>query len=178
MRNEYIIVKPNRDDAKYLKFSESVNGKLVPVWTTDFLCAKIYTSFYRCNAIAVAFGGTAVRKEATKDIARLYTKANAEIYTKTSATGRVGISSPLFLLHEVDRVIFSPPYTIVIWKTNKEDKEEKTIVKCTDGDTFCEHTGFTAALAKRMYGSQNQYKKLIKNAFRPQEVIKKKVVKK
>jgi len=73
---------------------------------------------------------------------------------------------------DVDRVIFSPPYTIVLWKNQKEG-EDKTTVRVMDGDTFDEGAGFAAALAKKVYGSHHQYKKFIKKANRPQEVVKK-----
>ena len=70
---------------------------------------------------------------------------------------------------EVDRIIFSPPYTIVIWKD-----DTKTKVKVMDGDTFDEGTGFAAALAKRIYGSHHQYKKFIKKAYRQDNTKEKK----
>ena len=61
------------------------------------------------------------------------------------------------LLPQVDRIIYSGNKTIVIWK----DKT-KTIVSCSDGETFDEFDGFTAALAKKIYGSTCAVKKEIK----------------
>lgn len=60
-----------------------------------------------------------------------------------------------------ERIIFNNPATIVYWKDGT-----KTVVKCMDGDTFSEDIGFAAALAKKVYGGHNQYKKFIENAQR------------
>lgn len=65
---------------------------------------------------------------------------------------------PVFVNHlEVDRIIYSGNKTIVIWK----DKT-KTIVSCSEGETFDEFDGFTAALAKKIYGSTCAVKREIK----------------
>lgn len=57
----------------------------------------------------------------------------------------------------VDRIIYSGNKTIVIWK----DKT-KTIVSCSEGETYDEFDGFTAALAKKIYGSTCAVKREIK----------------
>lgn len=45
------------------------------------------------------------------------------------------------------KVIYRDKYTIVIWEDGT-----KTIVKCSDGDTFDKEKGFLMALTTRMYG--------------------------
>ena len=56
----------------------------------------------------------------------------------------------------VDRIIFSPPATIVFWKDGT-----KTVVKCAKGEPFSEYNGFSAALLKKVFGSNSAVKKLI-----------------
>lgn len=57
----------------------------------------------------------------------------------------------------VDRIIYSGNKTIVLWK----DKT-KTIVACAEGETYDEFDGFTAALAKKIYGSTCAVKREIR----------------
>lgn len=56
----------------------------------------------------------------------------------------------------VDRIIFSPPATIVFWKDGT-----KTVVKCAKGEPFNEYNGFAAALLKKVFGSNSAVKKII-----------------
>lgn len=56
----------------------------------------------------------------------------------------------------VNRIIFSPPATIVFWKDGT-----KTVVKCADGEPFSEYNGFAAALLKKVFGSNSAVKKII-----------------
>lgn len=56
----------------------------------------------------------------------------------------------------VDRIIFSPPATIVFWEDGT-----KTVVKCADGEPFSEYNGFAAALLKKVFGSNSAVKKII-----------------
>lgn len=57
----------------------------------------------------------------------------------------------------VKRIIYSGKKTIVLW-----EDETKTIVGCSEGETFDEFDGFTAALAKKIYGSTCAVKREIK----------------
>lgn len=53
-----------------------------------------------------------------------------------------------FASMEISKVIFNPPATIVFWKDN-----EKTIVKCAEGDTFDQEKGLAMAICKKLFGS-------------------------
>ena len=57
------------------------------------------------------------------------------------------------------QVIFNDPYTIVNWEDGT-----KTVVKCMPGDTFNKDVGFCVAVARKVFGGHNQYKKYVKNA--------------
>lgn len=56
----------------------------------------------------------------------------------------------------IRQIIFSGPKTIVIWSDGS-----KTIVSCSKDDTYDSYTGFCAAVAKKMFGSTSQVKKII-----------------
>lgn len=56
----------------------------------------------------------------------------------------------------VSKIIFNPPATIVFWEDGT-----KTVVKCSAEDEFSEYYGLLAALGKKVYGNNNQIKKLI-----------------
>lgn len=56
-----------------------------------------------------------------------------------------------------DRILKNGDVTIVFWKDGT-----KTIVKPEPGATLDDYTAFTAALAKRMFGSNSKLKKVIK----------------
>jgi len=49
---------------------------------------------------------------------------------------------------EISKVIFNPPATIVFWKDN-----EKTVVKCSEGEIFDQEKGLAMAICKRLFGS-------------------------
>lgn len=56
------------------------------------------------------------------------------------------------------KIIYNPPATIVFWEDGK-----KTVVKAMEGTVFNPYHGFTAALAKRVYGSSTRVNKIVRN---------------
>lgn len=56
----------------------------------------------------------------------------------------------------IRQIIFSGPKTIVIWSDGS-----KTIVSCSKDDTYDGYAGFCAAVAKKMFGSTSQVKRVI-----------------
>jgi len=59
---------------------------------------------------------------------------------------------------KVERTIFNDPATIVFW-----DKEDKTVVKATDGDTYSPEFGFLIAYFEKNSGmSRTQVNKFMK----------------
>lgn len=65
------------------------------------------------------------------------------------------------------KIIHSGPCTIVFWNDNT-----KTIVRCSENDTYDEYAAFCAALAIKIYGSNSKLKKMINKVTK--EEIKKK----
>lgn len=57
---------------------------------------------------------------------------------------------------DVDRIIFSPPATIVFW-----DDGTKTVVKAMEGEKFEKYAGFMAACMKKMFGSTSRAKAIM-----------------
>ena len=68
-----------------------------------------------------------------------------------------------------DRILKSGNVTIVFWNDGT-----KTIVKPESGATLDDYTAFTAALAKKIFGSNSKLKKVIKQNTTIQEIKKKK----
>lgn len=59
-------------------------------------------------------------------------------------------------LTRVDRIIFNPPATIVIWKDG-----HKEVVKCSDDELFEPEVGVAMCFMKRIFGSRHRFTKLV-----------------
>lgn len=57
---------------------------------------------------------------------------------------------------DVKKIIFNPPATIVFWGDGT-----KTVVKTMSGESFDMYHGFTAALAKKVYGNSTLVRKIV-----------------
>lgn len=57
------------------------------------------------------------------------------------------------------RIFFDPPATVVFW-----EDDTKTVVRCTKDDEFNPYYGFVCALGKKMFGTNNEIARMIKNA--------------
>lgn len=53
---------------------------------------------------------------------------------------------------KIEKVIYNNPATIVVWNDGI-----KTVVKCRDGDTYDEKTGFFLCMVKRLFGNTGRY---------------------
>lgn len=60
-------------------------------------------------------------------------------------------------LPEIKKVIFNEPATIILWANG-----DKTVVKCTAGDTYDKEKGFIIAYLKYLLFNGNLLKKQIK----------------
>ncbi len=58
---------------------------------------------------------------------------------------------------DIDRVIFSPPATIVKWMDGA-----KTVVKTQDGECFDKEKGLAMCIAKRAFGNKGNYYEVFK----------------
>lgn len=58
---------------------------------------------------------------------------------------------------EIKKVIFNPPATVVTWQDGT-----KTVVKCSENDTFDPEKGLAMAIVKKMYGNNNSFHKIFK----------------
>lgn len=71
------------------------------------------------------------------------------------ADWRININK--FNPEHIEKVIFNPPATIVIFKDGS-----KEVVKCSNGDTYDPELGFAQAMMNVMFGSRSTYSKFIK----------------
>lgn len=66
---------------------------------------------------------------------------------------------------KIEKVIFNPPATIIIFKDGS-----KSVVKCTDNDTWDPEKGFYAAFLKRILGKATLHS-LYKTFVKPEEEL-------
>ena len=63
----------------------------------------------------------------------------------------------------IKKVIFNPPATIILWSDGT-----KTVVKAMKGVEFNPYYGFTAAVTKKVFGSNSRVSNLVKHGeWRP-----------
>ena len=60
----------------------------------------------------------------------------------------------------IKKVIINPPATIVIWKDG-----HKEVVKCSKDEDFNPEVGVAMCFMKRIFGSRNQFTKLVDGAW-------------
>ena len=63
---------------------------------------------------------------------------------------------PVWGIPDVDRVIFSPPATIVFWADGT-----KTVVKAMEGEKYEKYAGFAMACMKKLFGSTSRAKAIM-----------------
>lgn len=69
---------------------------------------------------------------------------------------KYGTTNPIKVPHEIEKVIFNPPATIVYWKDGT-----KTVVKVQEGDVFDPEKGLAMAFFKKMHGNTGNYNNVI-----------------
>lgn len=77
--------------------------------------------------------------------------------------------SQLRMMPFINKVIFNPPATVVIWGdgTKTVVKAKESGRKKSDKDAFSEEYGLAMAIAKRYFGSRSAFLKAVDNAKRP-----------
>lgn len=79
-------------------------------------------------------------------------------YTKFTANYDISFMKNVYKnIFTPKKIIFNFPATIVFWQDGT-----KTVVKCSDDDTFDIYDAFTAALAKKIFGHTSTVKNIIK----------------
>lgn len=74
-----------------------------------------------------------------------------------------------FNYFDIEKVIFNPPATIVIWKDGK-----KTVVKC-NGEKFDQEKGLAMAISKRAMAVGNRYHKTFKKWCKEEDDFSEKI---
>lgn len=86
----------------------------------------------------------------TKEVNKAYTSSVRNVFDELKSSLYQTIATP-------ERILKNGNVTVVFWGDGT-----KTIVKPELGATLDDYTAFTAALAKRMFGSNSKLKKVIK----------------
>lgn len=89
-----------------------------------------------------------VRKKIIIEVGSKFKEVNDIMGNGTNYSGKMSFTPFVCTPLKPERGIFNNPATIVFWNDGT-----KTVVKCSENDTFTEEGGFTAALAKKMYTS-------------------------
>lgn len=66
-------------------------------------------------------------------------------------------ASPTISKHDIKRVIFNNPATVVFWGDGT-----KTVVKCSGGDVFNPEMGLALAICKKAFGNTGAYNDVFK----------------
>lgn len=74
-------------------------------------------------------------------------------------------------LHPV-KIIFNDPVSVVFWEDG-----EKTVVRRHEGEPYDKYTAFCAALAIKIFGSNTEVNRIVRNGIDQQEKDKKKAEK-
>lgn len=74
-------------------------------------------------------------------------------YTTSVTYGTLG---KYLLRPKIEKVIFNPPATVILWKDGS-----RTIVKTQNGEPFDKEKGFVMAYLKRLLGNDNTFNKEI-----------------
>lgn len=80
----------------------------------------------------------------------------AEAMTRLSRGG-VKFTLPILPKYAVKQVIFNNPATVVFWSDGT-----KTVVKCSENDTFDPEIGLAMAICKKAFGNTGAYNEVFK----------------
>ena len=69
---------------------------------------------------------------------------------------KYGTTNPIKVPHEIEKVIFNEPATIVFWKDGT-----KTVVKVQEGESFDPEKGLAMAFFKKMHGNTGRFNNII-----------------
>lgn len=99
-------------------------------------------------------------KDVIDDACRKYTDLNIKPCGSGIAFARGKIIPDKLecnLTNLIDKVIFNDPATIILWKDGT-----KTVVKCSEDDTYNPEMGMAMAIAKKALGNKGNYCKVFK----------------
>lgn len=94
--------------------------------------------------------------------------SSTEVYPVKNSQLPLSIQPTYTLLPMIEKVIFNPPATIVLWRDGT-----KTVVKIKENgkkgttDKFSEEYGLAMAVAKKFFGKRSKFQKTVENASRP-----------
>lgn len=147
-----ILKEEERKMLRYLK-----DGEVYVLDTGNFDTIKIRTRFYRNGDSTID-----LPREVFMALSHLFRYINHG-YVDTDVASWYPSYYPYHLSysarkeHEIKKVIFNEPATIVFWADGT-----KTVVKCSKDDGFDPEKGLAMAIAKKFFGNENGYSKNIK----------------
>lgn len=121
----------------------------------ESLKKEIAIEFKKTEEILNSKSATLYDQEALKMLAEI-----CGIYDEASKAERMGIpvtiEKKVKAPHEIEKVIFNDPATIVFWKDGT-----KTVVKAQNGEAFDPEKGLAMAFFKKMHGNTGRFNNII-----------------
>ena len=121
----------------------------------ESLKKEIAIEFKKTEEILNSKSATLYDQEALKMLAEI-----SGIYDEASKAERMGIpvtiEKKVKAPHEIEKVIFNDPATIVFWKDGT-----KTVVKAQNGEAFDPEKGLAMAFFKKMHGNTGRFNNII-----------------
>lgn len=135
-----------------------ISSTPIPYSATDEATRR-RDEFFRNNIPIMSFdttdhNGMVLTRE---EIHRLVDAAAVSVRIKTNIVPKEVLFMPNIIIPKIKNVIFSGPVTTVLWEDNT-----KTQARAMDGVTMEPEVGVALCIAKKIYGSQNQYRKAVK----------------
>lgn len=95
------------------------------------------------------------------DFAPIYTERDKRIWHEAFGSGfavaKALLGEPNTEVTDIKNVIYNPPATIVMWADGS-----KTVVKCSERDTYDAEKGLAMCFAKRLFGDKGNYNEVFK----------------
>lgn len=95
-------------------------------------------------------------EQAVMAMRTLSTDGLADVMARLSRGG-VKFTLPMLPKHAIKQVIFNNPATVVLWSDGT-----KTVVKCSENDTFDPEIGLAMAICKKAFGNTGAYNEVFK----------------
>jgi len=149
---------PYYNDNKLTIISKDILNDISSTYTYTYRgdsCAISVDSQYFC-AVSSDYKKPS-EKEEKKDMKPAPKEIKIEIPDKDGNITIKKITVPV--PYQPRRIFFDPPATVVFW-----EDDTKTVVRCTEDDEFNPYYGFVCALGKKMFGTNNEIARMIKNA--------------
>lgn len=132
--------------------------------TANNLAVKVYdssTTLNPCEYVTVIGATGVICTGVVREVHREFSyfeEAKTDITIEIDSRNNIKVC-PTQLMSDIEKVIFSPPATIVFWSDGT-----KTVVKTSSHEMFDEEKGLAMAISEKYLGNYSRFKKMVENA--------------